>query len=130
MRQFSVPNFYGAHGYDPQLRNMSAIFFAAGPDIRSGSLTHVHNIDVAPTVAQILGVKLFTVQGRALCEALFTCAEESASGEYSTPCQGCTQQRSRTCSRLALGKPTIGLRRRSQASLRALIISSVSMRCT
>ena len=92
----SVPNFYGAHGYDPQLRNMSAIFFAAGPDIRSGSLTHVHNIDVAPTVAQILGVKLSSlVQGRALCEALFTCAGESASGEHSTPCQGCTQQRSR-----------------------------------
>jgi hypothetical protein len=51
----SLPNFYGAHGYDPRLRNMSAIFFAAGPDIRHGSLTHVHNIDVAPTVARILG---------------------------------------------------------------------------
>jgi len=69
----SVPNFYGAHGYDPRLRNMSAIFFAAGPDMRSGSLTHVRNIDVAPTVARILGVKgLSLVQGRALCEALVT----------------------------------------------------------
>jgi hypothetical protein len=67
----SVPNFYGAHGYAPWLRNISAIFFAAGPDIRSGSLMHVHNIDVAPTVAQILGVKLSSlVQERALCEAL------------------------------------------------------------
>jgi len=67
----SVPNFYGAHGYDPRLRNMSAIFFAAGPDIHLGSLTHVHNIDVAPTVARILDVQLSSlVQGRALCKAL------------------------------------------------------------
>ena len=27
----SLPNFYGAHGYDPLLPNMSAIFIAAGP---------------------------------------------------------------------------------------------------
>ena len=33
-----VANFYGAHGYDPLLPNMSAIFIAAGPDIRPGSL--------------------------------------------------------------------------------------------
>jgi hypothetical protein len=67
----SVPNFYGAHGYNPRIRSMSAIFFAAGPDIRHGSLSHVRNIDVAPTVARILGVKLSSlVQGRALCEAL------------------------------------------------------------
>jgi hypothetical protein len=37
---------------------MSAIFYAAGPDIRQGRLTHVRNIDVAPTVARLLGVEL------------------------------------------------------------------------
>jgi hypothetical protein len=63
----SVPNFYGAHGYDPQLKDMSAILFAAGPDVRSGSADLVHNIDVAPTIARILGVKPDnTVQGHAL----------------------------------------------------------------
>jgi hypothetical protein len=78
----SVPNFYGAHGYDPRPRNMSAIFVAAGPDIRSGSLPRVRNIDVAPTVAQILGVQLSPlVQGRALCAALVSCAGETARGE-------------------------------------------------
>ena len=63
----SVPNFYGAHGYDPQLKDMSAILFAAGPDVRPGSADLVHNIDVAPTIARILGVKPDnTVQGHAL----------------------------------------------------------------
>src|SRR5262245_25853823 len=63
----SVPNFYGAHGYDPALPAMSAIFFAAGPDIRHGRLTTAHNIDVAPTVGRLLGVRLSDlVQGRAL----------------------------------------------------------------
>jgi hypothetical protein len=63
----SLPNFYGAHGYDPTLPNMSAIFMAAGPDIRRGRLTRVSNIDVAPTAARLLGVKLSTlVDGHAL----------------------------------------------------------------
>ena len=53
---FSVPSFYGAHGYAPYLESMSAIFFAAGPDIRHGVLSVVHNIDVAPTILELLGV--------------------------------------------------------------------------
>jgi predicted AlkP superfamily pyrophosphatase or phosphodiesterase len=65
---FSVPNFYGGHGYDSELPEMSAIFLAAGPNIRSGiSLRRVRNIDVAPTILKILRVKPDeTVQGRAL----------------------------------------------------------------
>jgi predicted AlkP superfamily pyrophosphatase or phosphodiesterase len=60
----SVPNFYGAHGYDPTLPEMSAIFYAAGPDIGRGSLNQVRNIDVAPTILQLLGVKpAETVEG-------------------------------------------------------------------
>jgi predicted AlkP superfamily pyrophosphatase or phosphodiesterase len=63
----SVPNFYGAHGYDPLLSNMSAIFFAAGPDIRHGTIASVRNVDVAPTVARLLGVEPSSlVEGRAL----------------------------------------------------------------
>ncbi|MCI0611436.1 hypothetical protein L0244_00455, partial [bacterium] len=63
----SLPNFYGAHGYDPELENLSAIFFAAGPDIRKGSLTKVNNIGIAPTIDRILEVKpSATVNGRAL----------------------------------------------------------------
>jgi hypothetical protein len=60
----SVPNFYGAHGYDPQQLSMSAIFYAAGPDIGQGTLSRVSNVDLAPTIAHILGVPpASTVQG-------------------------------------------------------------------
>jgi hypothetical protein len=46
---------------------MSAIFFAAGPDIRHGTIASVRNIDVAPTVAGLLGVEPSSlVEGRAL----------------------------------------------------------------
>lgn len=64
---FSVPSFYGAHGYDPKKSNMSAIFFAAGPDINRGTLGQVRNTDIAPTINRLLGVKSApTVQGSAL----------------------------------------------------------------
>ena len=64
---FSVPNFYGAHGYDPQKPNMSAIFFAAGPDIDRRTFKQVRNIDVVPTINRLLGVKsASTVEGKAL----------------------------------------------------------------
>jgi hypothetical protein len=54
---FSVPNFYGAHGYDPSLPNMSAVLYAAGPDIKAGAvLPLVHNIDIAPTLDFLFGV--------------------------------------------------------------------------
>ncbi|MGH7375436.1 MAG: alkaline phosphatase family protein [Candidatus Rokuibacteriota bacterium] len=63
----SLPNFYGAHGYDPTIENLSAIFFAAGPDIRHGELTLARNIDVVPTIARLLGLKpAATVDGTAL----------------------------------------------------------------
>jgi predicted AlkP superfamily pyrophosphatase or phosphodiesterase len=63
----SVPNFYGAHGYDPEQKNMSAIFIAAGPDIRRSRLEKVRNIDVAPTILDLLGVQpAVSVDGHAL----------------------------------------------------------------
>jgi phosphodiesterase/alkaline phosphatase D-like protein/predicted AlkP superfamily pyrophosphatase or phosphodiesterase len=62
---FSVPNFYGAHGYDPTLPNMSAIFYAAGPSFGKGTLAQVRNIDITPTIDKLLGVQpSSTVQGQ------------------------------------------------------------------
>ena len=67
VRIFSLPNFYGAHGYDPQLEEMSAIFFAAGPNVCETELHEVRNIDIAPTVLSILAVEpAKAVQGKAL----------------------------------------------------------------
>ncbi len=63
----SVPSFYGAHGYDPTIPNLSAIFYAAGPDIGTGTLAQVKNIDIAPTINSLLGVpSASTVNGRVL----------------------------------------------------------------
>jgi predicted AlkP superfamily pyrophosphatase or phosphodiesterase len=63
----SVSNFYGAHGFDSQIANMSAIFYAAGPDINKGTLDQVHNIDISPTIDKILGVQPdSTVQGQVI----------------------------------------------------------------
>lgn len=72
---YSVPNFYGAHGYDSELPSMSAILFAAGPNIRQGrKLERVRNIDVAPTVMKILGVPPApTVDGAVIRRILEQC---------------------------------------------------------
>ena len=63
-----MPNFYGAHGHNSNQPLMSAILFGAGPDIKTGiTLPVVNNIDIAPTIMQILGVPpAATVNGTAL----------------------------------------------------------------
>jgi hypothetical protein len=69
---FSVPNFYGAHGHNSDLPSMSAILYAAGPNIKQGQRLKVsRNIDVAPTVLRILGVSPPpTMEGDALLHIL------------------------------------------------------------
>ena len=69
---YSVPNFYGAHGHDSELESMSAILFAAGPDIKQNKrLRSVRNIDIAPTIMEILGVApAATVDGEVLSRIL------------------------------------------------------------
>jgi predicted AlkP superfamily pyrophosphatase or phosphodiesterase len=50
----------GAHGYDAtRMPEMKAIFFAAGPDIRSGiALQPFENVNVYPLIAKILGLDI------------------------------------------------------------------------
>jgi predicted AlkP superfamily pyrophosphatase or phosphodiesterase len=61
----------GSHGYlasDPDLR---ALFIAAGRGIRPGTtLESVSNLDLAPTIARLLGVELPDAQGKVLTEVL------------------------------------------------------------
>jgi predicted AlkP superfamily pyrophosphatase or phosphodiesterase len=48
----------GAHGYDPELPDMGAIFFALGRGVPAGEkLGTVRAIDVAPTAAALLGIE-------------------------------------------------------------------------
>ena len=66
-----MPNFYGAHGHDPELPVMSATFIAAGPQIRHNTtIRRMRNLDVAPTVMKILGVRPHRVDGEVLDEIL------------------------------------------------------------
>ena len=69
---YSVPGYFGTHGYDSELPSMSAIFYAAGPSFAQGrTLDRVHNVDVAPTALAILGVAPApTVDGRPIRGAL------------------------------------------------------------
>ena len=68
---FSVPNFYGAHGHDSDLASMSATFMAAGPKLRQHkTVARLRNIDVAPTIMHLLGVRPGPVDGRVLEEIL------------------------------------------------------------
>ncbi len=54
--------FFGQHGYMPDLVdldnnvNMHASFFAAGPGIAQGVVSGVRAIDLAPTIAYLLGI--------------------------------------------------------------------------
>src|SRR5688572_11395415 len=67
LRVLSLPNFYGAHGYDPRLEEMSAILIAGGPNGCKQELREVQNTDIAPTVLALLGVQpAETMQGRAI----------------------------------------------------------------
>lgn len=53
----------GAHGYPPGPKNMDAAFAAVGPGIPHRRLPRAHIIDVAPTVAALLGLRMTNVEG-------------------------------------------------------------------
>ncbi len=54
----SVPNFYGAHGYDPSLPRDERDLLCGGPAVCGrDDLERVHNIDLAPTILALLDVR-------------------------------------------------------------------------
>jgi predicted AlkP superfamily pyrophosphatase or phosphodiesterase len=61
----------GHHGFLSRLPKMNAAFIAWGRGIRSGArLGVIENIDVAPTIAALLGQKLSGADGRVLSQML------------------------------------------------------------
>lgn len=69
----------GAHGFLSTEPKMNAIFVAAGAGLKRGTkLTTVANIDVAPTIARMLGVSLEHASGRVLEEILADEKSESS----------------------------------------------------
>jgi len=64
-------NYGGTHGYPSADPELDGIFVAAGAGIRAGvKLDRMRNVDVAPTIARLLGVPLPEVDGRVLEEIL------------------------------------------------------------
>jgi predicted AlkP superfamily pyrophosphatase or phosphodiesterase len=61
----------GTHGYDPNQPGMHATFVAWGAGIRPHvNVGAMNNTDVAPTIAELLGLKMKDVDGRPLEEML------------------------------------------------------------
>jgi hypothetical protein len=61
----------GAHGYLNSDPEMNAIFVASGAGIKPGSkLPVIRNVDVAPTIARLLGLRMSGFDGRVLEEIL------------------------------------------------------------
>ena len=62
---------YHGHGYLPDHPAMFPVLVMSGAGIAPGrTIGHVRNIDVAPTIAALLGLDLRNVEGRVLTEAL------------------------------------------------------------
>ena len=61
----------GVHGALPAAPEMQALFIASGPAIKRGvTLQQIRNVDVAPTLAAVLGVAWPETDGRAISEIL------------------------------------------------------------
>ena len=61
----------GYHGYVASNSKMNALFIAAGRGIlRDGKIGMVDNVDVAPTIAHLLGQKLANVDGKIMTSIL------------------------------------------------------------
>lgn len=55
----------GTHGYDPKNRDMSAVFYAIGPEIKNGSKSEwMKNVDLYPFMAYLLGIKVDKTDGK------------------------------------------------------------------
>lgn len=73
----SLSHFFGQHGYVPDVQNLDAnvnmrsTFLAAGRAIVPNSVVTARSIDVAPTIAYVLGIPMpQQAQGRVLTEML------------------------------------------------------------
>jgi predicted AlkP superfamily pyrophosphatase or phosphodiesterase len=63
--------YLGSHGYPSDDPELDGVFIAWGYGIKPGArLDRMESVDVAPTLAELLGVKLPNVDGKVLREIL------------------------------------------------------------
>ncbi len=64
-------NYAGTHGYPASDPELDGIFVASGAGIKPGTvIPRMANLDVAPTMAKLLGLTIPNVEGRVLTEIL------------------------------------------------------------
>ncbi len=69
--EHGAPKYLGTHGQRPIYGDNAAFFLAAGTGIRRGvSLGPIRSRDVAPTVAECLGLRMDATEGTRVAEAL------------------------------------------------------------
>lgn len=67
----TVPGHYkGSHGHSPDLAEMGTSFFVWGDGVQRADLGDVDMIDIAPTLAELLGLALPTADGKPLAAAV------------------------------------------------------------
>ncbi|HKD07889.1 MAG TPA: alkaline phosphatase family protein [Bryobacteraceae bacterium] len=67
----TVASTQGAHGYPNSDPELDAIFIGSGAGIQRGrTIDRIANLDVAPTIGALLGIKLPEAQGRVIGDAL------------------------------------------------------------
>jgi predicted AlkP superfamily pyrophosphatase or phosphodiesterase len=67
----TAPTSLGAHGYEASDPDLRALFIAHGRGIRPGvTVDGVRTLDLAPTMAHLLGLELEDVEGRILTDIL------------------------------------------------------------
>jgi len=79
----------GSHGHDPALPDLHATFVAWGSGIKHGArLGEISNMDVAPTIARLLGFSIPNAEGKALKEVFWKNKLPVRRGELMLNCCG------------------------------------------
>ena len=62
----------GIHGFPPDREMMNASLILNGPGVQPGKIEGARLVDIAPTIAQWLGLRLEHVEGKPLLETAST----------------------------------------------------------
>lgn len=60
------PIYHATHGYDPDRPEMHASLLLVGPNVPHGTIAGARLVDIAPTIAEWLGLTMGSVDGKAL----------------------------------------------------------------
>jgi len=79
----------GQHGHLPDREEMYAVFTIAGPGIGRGRIRSIRMIDVAPTLANLLGLHIPQAEGRSIADNLRrpTPTQAASTGVLQTCCE-------------------------------------------